>query len=159
MNQLRSVSRSPPPTPSKSTLPARSPAKSTTRVPLVLPVRNFWGPISSSRVAYKCHFEKFIVPPGWTARPGSPSFEYEWDSVNSAGQKIARSYVLTPGRPILDDDDVSLTTFQSGDKPYIWDVLCYDVYEIAPQDINEVARILSQKGVSRSYRNDLDIAV
>jgi hypothetical protein len=36
--------------------------------------------------------------------------------------------------------------FQSGDKLYIWDILYADVYEIASQDINEVARVLSQEG-------------
>jgi hypothetical protein len=39
-----------------------------------------------------------------------------------------------------------MTIFQSGDKLYIWDVVCHDVYEIASQDINEVARVLSQEG-------------
>ncbi|KAJ6190915.1 hypothetical protein N7519_000936 [Penicillium mononematosum] len=89
---------------------------------------------------------KFIVPPGWMARPGSPDFEHEWDGVDSAGQKIARSYGLAPGRPILEDNDASRMIFQSGDKLYIWDVLYYDVYEIASQDIKEVARVLSQEG-------------
>ncbi|KAJ6151924.1 hypothetical protein N7497_006243 [Penicillium chrysogenum] len=125
MPQLGSVTRSPPPSPPTSTFPARSPTKSTSEGPLVPP---------------------FIVPPGWTARPGSPGFECEWDGVNSAGQKIARGYGLAPGRPILEDDDASMTIFQSGDKLYIWDVVCHDVYEIASQDINEVARVLSQEG-------------
>ncbi|KAJ5779978.1 hypothetical protein N7457_005138, partial [Penicillium paradoxum] len=93
-----------PPTPLKSTLPARSPIKATTEVPIY-------------------HFGKFIVPPGWTTRPGSPSFEYEWDGVDSAGQKIARGYDLTSGRLILENDDASTMSFQSCDKLYIWDVL------------------------------------
>ncbi|KAJ5188090.1 hypothetical protein N7491_004415 [Penicillium cf. griseofulvum] len=134
MPQLGSVTRSPPPSP-KYTLPARSPPS--------LP---------------------FIVPPGWTTRPGSPSFEYEWDGVNSAGQKIARGYGLAPGRPILEDDDASTMIFQSGDKLYIWDVLYHDVYEIASQDVNEVARVLSQEGGYKKLQKSLldpveDIAV
>ncbi|CAG8903307.1 unnamed protein product [Penicillium egyptiacum] len=143
MSQLGRVTLSPPPTPPKSTLPARSPAKSTTKVPLVPP---------------------FIVPPGWTTRPGSPSFEYEWDGVDSAGQKIARGYGLAPGRPILEDDDASTMIFQSSDKLYIWDVLYHDVYEIASQDINEVVRVLSQEGGYKKLQTSLldpveDIAV
>ncbi|KAJ5816562.1 hypothetical protein N7447_008795 [Penicillium robsamsonii] len=127
---------------------ARSLAMSTTEVPLVPPY----------------HFGKSIVPPDWTTCPGSPSFEYEWDGVDSAGQKIARGYGLTPGRPILDNNDASTIIFQSGDKLYIWDVLYHDVYEIASQDINEVARVLSQEGGYKKLHKRLldpveDIAV
>jgi hypothetical protein len=61
------------------------------------------------------------------------------------GQKIAQGYGLAPGRPILEDDDASTMIFQSSDRLYIWDVLYHDVYEIVSQDINEVARVLSQK--------------
>ncbi|KAJ5195667.1 hypothetical protein N7449_006146 [Penicillium cf. viridicatum] len=132
-----------PPTPPKSTLPARSPAKSTTKFPLAPP---------------------FIVPLGWTTRPGSPSFEYEWDGVYSAGQNIARGYGLALGRPILEDDDASTMIFQPSDKLYIWDVLYHDVYEIGSQDISEVARVLSQEGGYKKLQKRLldpveDIAV
>ncbi|KOS43421.1 hypothetical protein ACN38_g5654 [Penicillium nordicum] len=96
------VTQSPPPSLPKSTLPAGSPTKSTSEVP---------------------HVPPFIAPPGWTTRPGSPRFECEWDGVDSEGQKIARSYGLAPGRPLLEDDDASLTIFQSGDKLYLW--LCF----------------------------------
>jgi hypothetical protein len=64
----------------------------------------------------------------------------------------------------LEDDDVSTMIFQSGDELYIWDVLYYDVYEIASQDINEVARVLSQEGGYKKLQRRLldpveDIAV
>ncbi|KAJ5188106.1 hypothetical protein N7491_004431 [Penicillium cf. griseofulvum] len=92
-----------PPTPAKST----SPAESTTEVPLMPPISKFLNPTCTIRVTYEDHFGKFIVPPGWTARPGRPSSEYEWDGINSVGQRISRGYGLAPGRPILEDDDAS----------------------------------------------------
>lgn len=54
--------------------------------------------------------------------------------------------------------------FQSGDKLYMWDVLYYDVYELASQDINEVSRVLSQEGGMKKLERRLldpveDIAV
>ena len=124
----------------------------------------FKNPTSSSRVTYKYHFGKFIVPPGWTTCPGSPNFEYEWDGVDSAGQKISQGYGLALGRPILEDDDASTMIFQSSDKLYIWDVLYHDVYEIASRDINEVARVLSQEECYKKLQKRLldpveDIAV
>lgn len=72
--------------------------------------------------------------------------------------------VLAPGRPLLEDDDASLMIFQSGDKLYIWAVLYYDIYELASQDINEVAHVLSQEGGLKKLQKCLlnpveDIAV
>jgi hypothetical protein len=54
--------------------------------------------------------------------------------------------------------------FQSGDELFLWDVLYYDVYELASQDINEVASILSQEGGLKKLQRRLldpveDIAV
>lgn len=102
--------------------------------------------IRSSRVTYKYYFWQFTVPPGWSARPGSPHFEEEWVGIDSWGQRLARNYGLAPGRPLLEDDDASRMIFRSSDKLYILDVLYFDVYEIPSRDINEVATIMSQEG-------------
>lgn len=60
--------------------------------------------IKSSHATYYVtniyHFGKFTVPPGWTTYPSSPGFEYEWEDVDSMGQKIAQVYGLASGRPI-----------------------------------------------------------
>ncbi|KAK4864011.1 hypothetical protein LT330_010221 [Penicillium expansum] len=165
MPQLGSVTRSPPPTPPKSTLPARSRAMSTA-VPPVEPADSLERDAALCPPIYRGHKSQFVnqLHDCWTTCPGSPNFEYEWDGVDSAGQKISQGYGLALGRPILEDDDASTMIFQSSDKLYIWDVLYHDVYEIASRDINEVARVLSQEECYKKLQKRLldpveDIAV
>jgi hypothetical protein len=95
------------------------------------------------------------VPPGWTSTPSSPVYYEEWDGADSEGQTIARCYGLQPGQPVMEDNEAWTTIFLSGNKFYLWERMGDEVYEIASQDIREIAFVISQSELRELARKPL----
>ncbi|KAJ5972727.1 uncharacterized protein N7479_002645 [Penicillium vulpinum] len=89
----------------------------------------------------------FTVPLGWTTNPVSTVYKEEWE-----GQIMARCYVLEPRNPIMEDDNAYTTIFQSGDKLYLWERMCDDLYEISCRDIRELALTISDTKLRELHR-------
>ncbi|KAJ5972726.1 uncharacterized protein N7479_002644 [Penicillium vulpinum] len=110
-------------------------------------------PISCrARVSNFIDLHQFVIPPGWTTNSPSPAYKEEWEGPESEDQTTARYFGLGPGRPIMEDDNDYETIFQSGDKFYLWDRMCDDVYGIFSRDINEVALLIAEKGLKELRR-------
>ncbi|OQD95800.1 hypothetical protein PENVUL_c101G07898, partial [Penicillium vulpinum] len=158
---LKSLTESP------AELPAESPSLSLTE-PLRLPISPssspFESPTNSPTQSDSLRLGplplasrqpsqlRFVIPPGWTTNSPSPAYKEEWEGPESEDQTTARYFGLGPGRPIMEDDNDYETIFQSGDKFYLWDRMCDDVYGIFSRDINEVALLIAEKGLKELRR-------